>query len=665
MPPPLRRALPWLMALLPWLVPALVVALQQRPDSSRLVDLRGAWAWKAGEALSPPPMDPPRVLLLPGFFARQGAGEKALWLERRVEVPTTGVEDWTLVLGDTRTAVFRAWLNGNPVGPLGGFAASEKAEFNGLESLTLPGALVRPGLNTLTLEVRADAPGYAGVGDHRLFLGPAAQVEPWVLRTQRLEAFLRTAPLLVLSLLSMLLLVMATLAGDRTERLLSLQSTWLAAGSSGYLLLHTGLGLTGWVGPMARSQYILVSVVWILTAFTEFSTTWLHGAPSRLAKVNRAVAALVLVVFAGLRVAGHSASFSLWRVYSPWPMVVLIILSAQVLSLLRTRRDALTVLYASTILGFVATGIADTLGDLGLLQVPRLFAMTLVNAPLLAGAVVVTRFVGLADRNRALSASLQVANEELTVALGEAREATRVKSEFLASVSHELRTPLNSLINIPEGLLEDFPREGGEARFVGDPGQVAHYLESMHRSGVHLLGVVNQVLDFSKLEADRMSLLVEPIDTAALLDDVTRTLEGLAKARGLSLVVTGDTRLAWAGDRVKVAQVLLNLGNNALKFSPDGGRVTFDVQADGGGVAFSVRDEGIGIAPEHHAMVFESFRQVEGGATRKYGGTGLGLPISRKLTELHGGTLTLVSEVGRGSTFTARFPAKPVSPASR
>jgi signal transduction histidine kinase/CheY-like chemotaxis protein len=348
-----------------------------------------------------------------------------------------------------------------------------------------------------------------------------------------------------------------------------------------------------------------------------------------------------------------------YQVYSLWTLPLVVIMVRVVVRGLKRRADTLTLLLSSALFAFATTGILDMLTDMGLLHLPRLFALSITNAPMMAGTVVIGTFISMAQHNQVLTRSLARSNEELAVALADAREATRVKSEFLANVSHELRTPLNSIINIPEGLLEDFEAHGDQTRYTGDAARTAKYLTTLHTSGVHLLGVVNQVLDFSKLEAGRMALQAERVMAGPLLDDVTRTLESLASRRGITLRTEGTLDTHFKADPVKVAQVLLNLGNNAVKFSPDGGTVTFKVAASQTGVSFRVSDQGIGIAPENLELIFEGFRQVEGGATRRFGGTGLGLAISRRLVGLHGGTLTVESTLGQGSTFVASFPLEP------
>jgi signal transduction histidine kinase/CheY-like chemotaxis protein len=635
----------WLIFFIPWLLPALVLALQVRVDG---IDLRGPWQarWAGGE----------REIVLPTNFGRQGILERELSLQRTLELSTVEPGAYLLVLGDMRSSVGRLTVNGQVVGDLGAFESTDKADFNGLDAVQVPPGLLKPGRNQLHLELRSTNPRYAGILDRRLVLGPAASLTPWYLRTVRLESWLRAAPLMVFAALGFLLVVLAQLARETRQRRLAWRAFAVVMAVGVYLVLQSGLGLIGLVGLSGRQPPLVFTVIASVTAYYEFSLDYLESFATPLVRINRVVGAAAAV--GGL--VFIASNLGVYLFYAAWSFVLLAHLCIVGVRALRRPHDALTALLVSTVFSFMGTGVADLLTDLGAWQLPRLFALSLSNSPMLLGAVVVGSFLALAEKNRVLTGSLSASNDELAQALVGAREATRVKSEFLANVSHELRTPLNSIINIPEGLLEDFESDaGGHTVFAGDASRTQRYLRTLHQSGLHLLGVVNQVLDFSKIEAGRLTLTLEEVPVRTLLDDVRSTLEPLATKRGISLEVAGELNGTLRADPVKAAQVLLNLGSNALKFSPDGARVEMRVERTATDLHFRVRDEGIGIAPENQALIFEGFRQVEGGATRKFGGTGLGLAISRKLLELHGGTLTLQSEVGKGSTFIASFPLEP------
>ncbi|MCW5637558.1 MAG: GAF domain-containing protein [Rubrivivax sp.] len=234
----------------------------------------------------------------------------------------------------------------------------------------------------------------------------------------------------------------------------------------------------------------------------------------------------------------------------------------------------------------------------------------------------------------------------------ELEAANRHKSEFLANMSHELRTPLNAIIGFSEVLLE---RMFGELNDKQDD-----YLKDIHASGKHLLSLINDILDLSKIEAGRMELDVEAFDAPAAIGSALALVRERAQRHGIALGLevgaeVGEIR----ADERKVKQILLNLLSNAVKFTPDGGRVGLRARLCGGVLEVCVADTGIGIAPQDQAAVFEEFRQVGRHYTNKQEGTGLGLALARRFVELHGGTLTLDSAPGRGSTFTFTLPSQP------
>jgi len=228
--------------------------------------------------------------------------------------------------------------------------------------------------------------------------------------------------------------------------------------------------------------------------------------------------------------------------------------------------------------------------------------------------------------------------------------ASRHKSEFLANMSHELRTPLNAIIGFSEVLSE---RMFGE---LND--KQAEYLRDIYASGQHLLSLINDILDLSKIEAGRMELELTDFSLPAAIDNALTLVRERAARRGVALRMTVDERVGDVrGDERKIRQVVLNLLSNAIKFTPEGGRIDVGAAAVDGAVEVSVRDTGVGIALEDQEAVFEEFRQV-GASAAKQEGTGLGLALCRKFIELHGGTIWVTSAVGAGSTFTFRLPAR-------
>ncbi|HEY7316880.1 MAG TPA: GAF domain-containing protein [Candidatus Binatia bacterium] len=233
--------------------------------------------------------------------------------------------------------------------------------------------------------------------------------------------------------------------------------------------------------------------------------------------------------------------------------------------------------------------------------------------------------------------------------------ANRHKSEFLANMSHELRTPLNAIIGFSEVLQERLFGELNEKQ--------AEYTSDILTSGQHLLSLINEILDLSKVEAGRMELELATFDLPLAIDNARTFVRERATKHGINLDVTVDERLGdFVGDERKIKQILLNLLSNAVKFTPEGGRIGIRAKQTDGGVEVSVSDTGIGIAPEDQAKIFEEFRQVGGDYAHKKEGTGLGLTLAKKFVELHGGRIWVESEVGKGSTFSFTLPERPSPP---
>ncbi len=244
------------------------------------------------------------------------------------------------------------------------------------------------------------------------------------------------------------------------------------------------------------------------------------------------------------------------------------------------------------------------------------------------------------------TAELSAANERL-------KELDRLKSQFLASMSHELRTPLNSIIGF-SGLLRQ-----GLAGPVNAEQQ--KQLDIIRSSSRHLLALINDLLDVSRIEAGRADLHYETFDFGAVVTEAVHSLMPLAAQKGLRIdVEMKDPPLDMVGDRKRCLQVLINLVNNAVKFT-EKGRILVVAAAKNDRLQVTVRDTGIGIRAEHIGMLFEAFRQVDGSARRNYEGTGLGLYLCRKLLELMDGAISVESEHGRGSTFSYWIPLQPAS----
>jgi PAS domain S-box-containing protein len=247
------------------------------------------------------------------------------------------------------------------------------------------------------------------------------------------------------------------------------------------------------------------------------------------------------------------------------------------------------------------------------------------------------------------------AHEALRLAQEEAERANRAKSQFLASMSHELRTPLNSVLGFSELLADDVTGQFDDATR-------RRFLEQIHSSGQHLLQLINDILDLSKVEAGQMELHVQPVEVGSVIDDVRATVEPLARTKAIELHVESSPELRLTGDAGKVKQMLLNLVSNAIKFTPSGGRVDIRARQVDSWAEIAVTDTGIGIAENDIGSLFTEFHQLDAGLGRQQEGTGLGLALTKHFVEMHGGKVSVSSVVGKGSTFTLRLPLEAIAP---
>lgn len=256
-------------------------------------------------------------------------------------------------------------------------------------------------------------------------------------------------------------------------------------------------------------------------------------------------------------------------------------------------------------------------------------------------------------------AARQKTEEEMHIAKEMAEDANRVKSQFLANMSHELRTPMNAIIGYSEMLMEEVADIGAE--------QLLPDLQKINAAALHQLSLINDILDLSKVEAGRMDLHLETFDIATMIRDGMNTIQPLAERNGNILEVQCPADIGTMhADLTKVRQSLFNLMSNACKFT-EGGIISVQVDRisgeEGDWITFRVRDTGIGISPEQMEKLFQPFTQVDTSTTRQYGGTGLGLAITFHFCQMMRGQITVESELGRGSTFTIRFPAEVQAPA--
>jgi two-component system cell cycle sensor histidine kinase PleC len=233
-----------------------------------------------------------------------------------------------------------------------------------------------------------------------------------------------------------------------------------------------------------------------------------------------------------------------------------------------------------------------------------------------------------------------------------AETANRTKSEFLANISHELRTPLNAIIGFSEIMETGMFGPLGSAKYV-------EYCQDIHQSGTYLLGVINDILDMSRIEAGRMQIHPEDVVLDGLIEESVRIVSTMAATQQIEVIAETDKNLKLRGDRRALTQIMLNLLSNAVKFTPAGGRIRVRARTSGDAIVFSVADTGIGIPREALSKLGRPFEQVSNQFTKNHRGSGLGLAIARSQVTLHGGAMRIRSTEGKGTVVSVRLPVNP------
>jgi signal transduction histidine kinase len=595
-----------------------------------------------------------------------------------------------LVFGGVSNGVASVFVNGAWVGSEGVPADAYKLGHVALQAYPVPADRLRPGDNVVVVTI--DREGLwveqprVSIVDQRLAVGPVGVVRPWFDRVSILEHLLEFGGIVILAFVCALLVGLSFAERDANARAVQRACALLSVAIAAYLAGKSGLSIV--LG--SQREIVPLAVTCIALSVPELLDRALLGSTGRFHLLNRVVCGVHIVIQFLVSAA------IVYIAFIPWLFVIMLRGVVVVIISLRQSLTTDRLLLGASVAAMVVAGVNDLLTDLTLVSSPRLFTLAAVDMGVIGSIFVVSRFLHTMSDNATLLQDVEEKNAALTHALDRAEESTRLKSAFLANTSHELRTPLNSIINVPEGLLEEFAQKpfivcgacaslfeapegyavkAGDACpecgatdvlktelravFVGDPDAAMRYLKAIQHSGRHLLAVVNDILDFSKLEAGRMTLHLEEVALSEILEKLVMAMGPLADARRITLQVTPvPSTVQMRTDSVKLSQVLMNLVSNAIKFSPEDSVVEVRADVVDDTVTLAVVDHGIGIAEADRAKVFESFLQLDNSHTRKVGGTGLGLAITRKIVELMQGHLRVEATPGQGSTFVVVVPCR-------
>lgn len=666
-------------ALLPFVPLIAAVWINSFPADARVVDLRGEWQ------RIDPSTGAVTALRVPGRHPNTVDHRVVVRRDIELDPARLGARP-VLVFGGATGVIAEPILNGRSLGTEGVPEDRYKLAAQDVALYEIPRDALVKGRNDLSVNLwpeadPLDTPG--GFVDHRLLIGPADVVRPWFDASQTARRFFELGCVFYLLLTVPLILILSRLETDPVDRREQRWVAALAVSAGAYVMAKSGINV---VLHIPRT-IVEPAIVCIALSMVPFFQLRLYGKTNRLHVVNAILCGAELVALQVLPVNVAYAPFA------PYLFVVIVGgLIAMLWDFFKAFPKRSPFLPAAT-LALVAAGVSDLLTDTGALSNPRMFIYAAADMAIITTLVIVARFLRTLKENIDLVGALKGALER-------AEESTRMKSAFLANTSHELRTPLNSIINLPDGLLEEFVHQrfavcaactatfeaeddfvlktdaacpdcgaaglSEEKRwvFAGDAESAVRYLKLIETQGRHLLGIVNDILDVSKLEAGTMAMRFEPARVTELLHRVEAAMRPQAQQRSIDLVVAlpDEVEAVIETDSGKLAQVLMNLVGNAIKFSEDGKRVDLRARVAGIGDAarlvLEVEDRGIGIAAADVSKIFESFLQLDSSNTRKFAGNGLGLPISKKLVTGLGGTIDVVSRPGVGSTFIIRLPLR-------
>lgn len=685
-----------LLFVMPLLPLAISTHLYQLPAQVKadVVDLRGAWKIRevTGAQLEGISIDDNdwATVHLPGMYFQQGFTGSESWLRRTFDLtPGLHDQDAVLMLGAVRGGIARVFVNGHKVGEIGFFAESRKLSLTESSQFLVPKELLRDTGNAIALDVKwLGAPEnglmdrFSGLAEQRLYVGPAEGLRERLLTSHATDDFVRFGAVLLLLFAIALGGAMVASGAAQGSQHLHFTMAGLALATISFQLGTSGLA--SMISANTRTELIYFDAVVGAFFVLEFSEGYLLGRVTRVRKAHRIITstfAVAGVLVLLIRPKGGAPLYDLFSSY--WFFVLLYVGFLAARDAVRTRLP-LRFTFAAAVLATVFAWVNDIAVLVGGASSPLLFDSASLTLSICASVLLMTDFINLSAVNQRLTQSLTSTNALLHQALTQAQDATRVKGEIMARISHELRTPLNAILNIPDGLVEQFepttvyscatcglqgqqrlcptcgaqcqPKE--ELHYTGHAEGTVRHLQSITRNAHQLLGLVEQVLDASKLEAGSVTLQTEDVRMDTVLEGVLSALEPVAAKKRIQLTWAGSD-LAFRTDAARLSQVVSCFVDNAIKFSPEGTLVQVEAnRVDRETIQILVRDEGIGIAPEHHALIFESFRQVDGGSTRRFGGAGLGLANAKKLVDLLGGSIVVEGALGKGSTFRVLLPAR-------